>query len=115
MMQIYRSGCEFEIGFIDFHQKGKCCVQTDSMQLDKLSPKTQTIYWSGVCDMGAHFSALRTISIPRHITSTWWNWIKENDRKAGFMMVPDILNRSDGETSCGRIMNYIRKDGCYSN
>jgi hypothetical protein len=31
------------------------------------------------------------------------------------MMIPDVLNQSFRETSCGRIMNYITKDGCSSN
>lgn len=71
MMQIYKSGCELEIGPIDFHQKGKRCVQTDPIQPIKLLPKTQTIYWTGVCDMAVHFSPLYIISVLHHITYTW--------------------------------------------
>jgi hypothetical protein len=95
MMQIYKCGCEFEIGSIDFHQKGKCCTQTDSMQRIKLLLKTQTIYWSGVGDMGVRFPPFHIISIRRNISHMWLNWIKENDRRASLMMVPELLNKSD--------------------
>lgn len=52
IMQIYKGGCKFQIGFIDFHQKGKCCIQADVGEAIRLLAKTQTIYWLGICDTG---------------------------------------------------------------
>lgn len=48
IMQIYKGGCKFQIRFIDFHQKGKCCIQADAGDVIQLLVKTQTIYWPGI-------------------------------------------------------------------